>query len=45
MFFNDEPAWMKKARTVPLRTTWESRQRAEKPAPANQNEAQKRAMS
>jgi len=26
MFFEDEPEWMRKARTVPVRSTWESRQ-------------------
>lgn len=45
MFFEDEPEWMKKARQVPLRSTWESRQPAEKPAPSKQNEAQMRTIA
>lgn len=48
MFFNDEPAWMRKARTVPLYSTWESRQRRTrfdaKPAPAIRPEALRRAI-
>lgn len=28
MSFDEEPEWMKKARTVPLRSTWDSRQPA-----------------
>lgn len=27
--FDSEPEWMKKARTVPVRSTWESRQPVE----------------
>lgn len=34
MFFEDEPEYIKKARTVPVRSTWESRQPYErKPVP------------
>lgn len=45
MFFEDEPEWMKKARTVPLRSSWESRQPPEQAKAKTPVEAQLRAIA
>lgn len=49
MFFKDEPAWMRKARSVPLYSSWESRQRRTRhdavPAPVSNPRALRRAIA
>lgn len=41
MLFSEEPAWMKKARTIPVRSTWESREAGKRIAAAAEKDEHK----